>query len=442
MAFLKIENLSDLKEEEKKFIIDRGSLSLDNVINETIIPIAKEVSKDSLKALKYYTQKWDNFVPEPLVLGKKELLASLDKIKLENPRHIESFEKAMNNLTVYHEKQKPAGYEIEVEKNLLGFKFEPFDSVALYVPGGKALYPSTVLMGIIPARIAGVKDITILSPPNKDTGSVPEIVKAVAAIAGADRILQAGGAQSILAAAHGLKELGIPEVDYIYGPGNIYVSAAKTYVFSKNLCGIDSFAGPSEVLIIADDSASPFYLAQDLLAQAEHDENACAILLCTDKKTAEKTIEEIELAIKKRPERQEITKEAMKRNGKIFIVNNLDEAVEFSNRYAPEHLEVQTKDDDNILKKINAAGSVFLGDYSPVAVGDYYSGTNHILPTAKACRFSSGVSVHSFLRRITWQKCSKEGLKKALEPVTIMSKIEGLYAEHGYSVEARFEKEK
>ncbi|MDH5719943.1 MAG: histidinol dehydrogenase [Spirochaetia bacterium] len=440
MALIEIQNLSKLSAKEKKAVIQRSSLNLDDVISETIIPAAKKTAENSLEALKYYTEKFDGFVPNPLSLEKEALEKTFEKYKKENADAVKAFEIAAKNVEEFHKRQVPEGYEAEIAGNLLGFKFEPFDNVALYVPGGKALYPSTVLMGVIPAKIAGVKDITILSPPNKETGCVPEIVQAVAYMTGADRVLQAGGAQAVLAAAMGLDDLGIPEVDYIYGPGNIYVSAAKTYVFSKNLCGIDSFAGPSEVLIIADDSADPYYLAHDLLAQAEHDENACAILLCASQKTAEETLSHVEAAIEKRGERREITRESIQRNGKIYLVNDLNEAVEFSNAYAPEHLEIQTREDDALLKKINAAGSVFMGDFSPVAVGDYYSGTNHILPTARACRFSSGVSVHSFMRRITWQKCSQDGLKKSLEPIRVMSKIEGLYAEHGYSVEARFEK--
>jgi histidinol dehydrogenase len=320
-------------------------------------------------------------------------------------------------------------------------KFVPYDRVALYVPGGKARYPSSVLMGIIAAKIAGVEDISIISPPDPTTQSVPDIVQAMAHLTGASRIIQAGGAQSILAMAYGIPSLNVQPVDYIYGPGNIYVATAKNFVFSENLCGIDSFAGPSEVVIIADESANAKYLAHDFLAQAEHDENACAILLTDSMSIANQTINEIKIALSKRVDRRHITEESVRRNGKIIITEDINDAISFSNEYAPEHLEIQTKNDDSVLNQIKAAGSIFVGPYAPVAIGDYFSGTNHILPTGRGCRFSSGVSVHSFYRRITYQHVTKEGLFESRGPITLMSKEEGLFDEHGISVLVRFDED-
>ena len=312
-------------------------------------------------------------------------------------------------------------------------------SVALYVPGGKALYPSTVLMGCIPAKLAGVKNITVISPPDKDEKQVPLVVQAVAYLAGAHHLLQAGGIQAIFTMALGIAKQNIKPVDFIYGPGNIYVSAAKQFLAHHNICGIDGFAGPSEVLIIADETANPHFVAHDLLAQAEHDEDAVAILLCTDKSLAEKTKEEINrIVTNNKSERSKIQKNAIIKNGKIFLVNNTQEAIDFSNRFAPEHLEIQTKSPKKLLSRITSAGSIFLGNFSPVAIGDYYSGTNHILPTATTARFSSGLHVATFLKRITYQQCSKSGLHRSVEPISIMSKAEGLFNEHGYSVLARF----
>ncbi|MBN8223120.1 MAG: histidinol dehydrogenase, partial [Spirochaetes bacterium] len=210
----------------------------------------------------------------------------------------------------------------------------------------------------------------------------------------------------------------------------------------ENLCGIDSFAGPSEVVIIADDSAKPRYVAHDLMAQAEHDENAQAILITTSAALAEKTAGEILASLAKRDDdekRKKITLEAIRRNGRVLLVDSLDEAAAISNRYAPEHLEIQTRENDAVLAKIRAAGSVFVGDYAPVAAGDYYSGTNHILPTMGGARFTSGVSVYSFYRRMTWQKLTRAGLEAAKDAISLMSKAEGLFAEHGYSVLTRFE---
>lgn len=440
MSLLKPLPLSEISEGEKNDIIYRKSIDLHGIMNDVIVPLAGDLKNETREKILNYSLKWDKCRPDPLVAGPEEMKKSYDKILQEKPGVLESFELAAKNIREFHQKQKPQDLNCQVSHNQLGMKFVPFNRVALYVPGGKALYPSTVLMGIIPAKIAGVKDITIMSPPNPQTGMVSDIVKAAAHMAGADRLVQAGGAQAVIGMAYGIPEEKIKAVDYIYGPGNKFVAAAKNYVFSNNLCGIDSFAGPSEVLIIADESANAYYLAHDLLAQAEHDEDASAILLCSSKDLAGEVCRCIEATLNERKSREHITRNAIEKNGKILVVKDLNEAIEFSNEYAPEHLEIQTKDNEKVLEQITSAGSVFLGDYAPVAIGDYFSGTNHILPTGRAGRFSSGVSVHSFYKRITWQIVSREGLKAACEPVSKMSTEEGLFDEHGYSVLARFEK--
>jgi len=439
MAIIQPLDLSKLSESEIKEIIYRKSLDLDKVMSEVIVPLATDLKINVREKLIHYTLKWDKVVPEKLVLQREELKESFEKLKKEQPEVIAAFQMAANNITLFHQQQVPRPLETTVAENILGLKFIPFDRVCLYVPGGKARYPSTVLMGVLPAKIAGVKDITIASPPDPLTGSTPEIVKAITYLAGADRLLQAGGAQAIIAMGYGIHEESIKPVDFIYGPGNVFVSAAKNYLFSGGFCGIDSFAGPSEVLIIADEHAEPRYLAHDFMAQAEHDENAAAILLTTSEQSAKDTIIEIEKALSKRKDRVAITAESIKRNGKIIVVKNLDEAIDFSNEYAPEHLEIQTGNNDYVLEKITSAGSIFVGDQAPVAIGDYYSGTNHILPTNRGARFSSGVSVHSFYKRVTYQKITRKGLELSLDPITIMSTVEGLYDEHGYSVATRFE---
>jgi len=439
MGKIQIDYLNKISDQQKKKIIYRSSLQLGKVMSEVIDPLAVDLQENTKEKILKYSEKWDKTRPDPLVLNRDDLKTSYDKILEQNPEVIDAFASASENINEFHKRQIPGDFETQVGENRLGLKFVPFDRVALYVPGGKARYPSSVLMGIIPAKIAGVKDITIISPPDPSTGKTPEIVQAIAHLAGADRIVQAGGAQAVIGLAYGIPEEEVQPVDFIYGPGNVFVAAAKNYVFSNNLCGIDSFAGPSEVLIIADESANPAYLAHDLLAQAEHDENASAILLTTSEQSAHDTVEHIEKALNSRKDRQQITSEAIQRNGQIFIVDSLDDAVEFSNLYAPEHLEIQTKTDEKILSKIRAAGSVFVGPNAPVAVGDYFSGTNHILPTNRGARFSSGVSVHTFFRRITYQHVSRAGLEASKVPITIMSKEEGLFDEHGYSVLARFE---
>ena len=441
MSLIPVKEYASLSAEAIDAIIERASLNPAEIISNLVKPMAAEFKKDGLGTLKKYSLKFDKAFCQPAVLEKSHLKAAIDRVHQENSEAIGAFEKAIDNITTFHKGQVLEGFETEIDDNTLGLKYVPFDACALYVPGGKALYPTTVMMGIIPARLAGVGDITIISPPNAELGAVPDVVQAIASLAGADRLLQAGGAQSILAAALGVEELNIKPADFIYGPGNIYVAAAKAYVSSQGFCGIDSFAGPSEVVIIADETADPYLLAHDLLAQAEHDEDATSILLCTDEKTCQGTAEAISAAIDERDsDRKDITRESIKRNGHILQVDSLETAIGFSNRFAPEHLEIQTQKDDWILEQIKAAGSVFVGRYAPVAIGDYYSGTNHILPTNGAARFASGVGVQSFYRRITYQRCTVQGIKNSADPITIMSKIEGLFDEHGYSVLARIKR--
>lgn len=439
---LKIQQYADMDAAERTRLFSHAGLDLAAVRRETIEPLASEFRKNPLAALRAAAERFEGFVPEKLILLKDDFQAAHDRISKNYPAVLAAFNKAAQNIEAFHSRQKQPGFQTEIAGNTLGVKFVPFDRVALYVPGGKALYPSTVLMGILPARIAGVADITLMTPPDPKNGQVADIVLAMAHIAGATRLVQAGGAQAIFAAAYGVDEIALEPVDFIYGPGNVYVSAAKAHAANENLCGIDSFAGPSEVLIIADDSANARYVAHDLMAQAEHDENAQAILVTTSSQLAERVGSEILESLKKRNDdekRKQITLEAMRRNGRVLIVDSLDEAIEISNRYAPEHLEIQTRENDRVLDRIRAAGSIFVGDFAPVAAGDYYSGTNHILPTAGGARFTSGVSVYTFYRRITWQSLTRDGLEKGKDAISEMSKAEGLFAEHGYSVLTRFE---
>ncbi|MBV6492713.1 MAG: Histidinol dehydrogenase [Turneriella sp.] len=442
--FIRTERFSDLTADEKKELFTHRVLDIAEVKHTVIEPLAAEFRKNSLRAFEDAVKKYDKFLPSTFILKEDDLKVAYERTLAHDSNTIEAFRKAAANITEFHEKQIQNGFETQIAGNTLGMRFIPFGSVALYVPGGKALYPSTALMGIIPARLAGVKNILLITPPNPETKRVADIVLACAYIAGATHVLQAGGAQAIFAAAFGIPELGILPVDFIYGPGNIFVASAKAYVAGENLCGIDSFAGPSEVVIIADETANPRFVAHDLMAQAEHDENAQAILITTSPRLAATVEDEIIDALKKRDEdekRKAITLAAMERNGRILLVDTLNEAIEISNKYAPEHLEIQTAQNEILLAAVKAAGSVFVGDYAPVAAGDYYSGTNHILPTAGAARFSSGVSVFSFYRRITYQKLTHAGLFAGKDAISLMSKAEGLFAEHGYSVLTRFEED-
>lgn len=443
---LRKDRYRDLTPDQKQELFSRQGLDLAAIHNDLIVPLAAAFRANSYQALENAIRRFEAIpprpLPDPLVLGADDLAAAFARVREKEGETIAAFTKAAENIRAFHEAQKLGGFSTEIAGNLLGVNFVPFDRVALYVPGGKALYPSTVLMGVIPARIAGVSDITLLTPPVPESGRVSDIVLAVAHLAGATRVLQAGGAQAIFAAAYGVPELGLEPVDFLYGPGNIYVSAAKIYAAGQNLCGIDSFAGPSEVVIIADDSANARFVAHDLMAQAEHDENAQAILITTSHALAEATEKEILASLARRDDeekRKQITLAAIRRNGRILLVEDLAEAIAIANRYAPEHLELQTRDNESLLQRVRAAGSVFVGDYSPVAAGDYYSGTNHILPTAGTARFASGVSVYTFYRRITWQKLTRDGLARGKDAIATMSRAEGLFAEHGYSVLTRFE---
>ena len=439
---LRIDRYHDLTPTQMQQLFARSGLDLSQVREQVIEPMAQQFRDDARTALEKAIARFEGALPEMLVIGQQELEAAYHRVRQSQNEVISAFELAAANIWQFHEAQKQVGFSSEIAGNTLGVNFVPFDRVALYVPGGKALYPSTVLMGVLPARIAGVEDITLLTPPVPETRRVSDVVLAMAHVAGATRVLQAGGAQAIFAAAYGIEAVGLNSVDFIYGPGNIYVSAAKIHVAGENLCGIDSFAGPSEVVIIADDSANARYVAHDLMAQAEHDENAQAILLTTSSELAEATEKEITASLDRRREdekRRQITLESIRRNGRVILVSSLDEAMAISNHYAPEHLEIQTRENERLLSQVRAAGSVFVGDYAPVAAGDYYSGTNHILPTAGGARFTSGVSVYTFYRRITWQKLTAEGLKRGKDAIAVMSEAEGLFAEHGYSVLTRFE---
>lgn len=350
-----------------------------------------------------------------------------------DPKFKTALIKAARNIRNFHKIQIPENKEIIIHGNKLGILHTPVESVSVYAPGGKALYPSTILMGVIPAKLAGVKNIQIVTPPRK--GGLPEGLIAAAKIAGADRIVMAGGAQGIAAVSYGTES--IPSSEFVVGPGNKFVTAAKVYLSGQGVIGIDSPAGPSEVLIIADDSADPIWVATDLLSQAEHGEDSVAILCTNSISLAQKVKKEVEKALVERPKRGEMKRKSIEDHGRIFVFSNLEECFVFSNLFAPEHLEIQTKSFKKDLKKVKHAGSVFLGNYSPVAMGDYISGTNHILPTAGAARIYSSLGVSTFLKRVTWQEVSKKSLQNLYPHVKVLSEFEGLDEEHGHSVRIR-----
>jgi histidinol dehydrogenase len=429
-----IRQLDDLTSAELNRLYNRFGESFTSIMIDTVIPIVNDVKKNGDRAVKAYTEKFDRVKLDSIVATADELETG----RRNTPGDLYgAFLEAKHNIEEFHRLQAREGIRREMsDGTTFGMMYQPIESAAIYVPGGKASYPSSVLMGVIPAQIAGVENITLVTPPAAN-GDLPHIIGAVCGMLGLKTVIKSGGAQGIAAA--GLGTESVPKADIIVGPGNIYVTAAKTYLFSLGTVQIDSLAGPSEVLIIADDRANPRWAAWDLLSQAEHDEMAIAILLTTSRKLAEKVREEIENDLVSGIGRHEIKKASIEKNGLILLTDGINEAIEFSNRFGPEHMELMVESPMDYLGRIKNVGSLFLGDYSPVAAGDYYSGTNHILPTGGAARFSSGTSVETFLRRMTYQLLSRQSLAKARGPVQAMSQVEGFQDKHGGSINVRFE---
>lgn len=430
---IKIKKLKDISKEDLKKLFNRFGNDLSAILRDTVIPIINDVKTSGEAAVKSYTEKFDKIKLDSLLATKDEIEKGYKNADADT---LNAFMNAKVNIEEFHVHQKKENINYSRPDGAqLGVMYQPIERAAIYVPGGKASYPSSLLMGAIPAMIAGTKNISVVTPPNKD-GSISNIILAICKILGIEKIIKAGGAQGI--AAIGLGTESIEKTDIIVGPGNIYVTAAKAHLFSLGAVQIDSMAGPSEVLIIADENANPDWVAFDLLSQAEHEENAIPILVTTSESLAEKVKTVIIKDIEKGKGRYKIKKTSIENNGLIVLTDSVEQAIEFSNSYAPEHMEFVVKDSLDYLNKIKNVGSLFLGSYAPVAVGDYYSGTNHILPTGGACRFASGLSVETFLRRTTFQHLTKEALEISRKPINLMSKAEGFDDKHGGSVEIRF----
>ncbi len=387
-----------------------------------VMPVVKEiiaeVKNSGDEALREYTEKFDGVKLKEIEVGKEEIEAAKRSVDKNTLRCIEEASAAIRN---FHYRQKRRAWVEEFGEGVfIGEKCLPFDVVGVYVP---ASYFSTALMCVIPAKIAGVEEIVVCTPPGKD-GNVDALTLVAANLAGATRIFKVGGAQAIAALAFGTGT--IPVVQKIVGPGNVYVTAAKMHVREEGV-EIDFPAGPSEILVIADETANPSFIAADMLAQAEHGEKSLAVLLTDSTKIAAEVEREI-LA--------EAGKKEVSQNW-ILIGDNMEECIEFANEYAPEHLEIIVKEPMEVLKRIKNAGSVFVGNYSPVAAGDYATGTNHVLPTAGYARLFSGLDVDHFMHRIAIQWLDKEGLKKIKDVVVSLSKAEGM-EKHARSIEVRF----
>lgn len=387
-------------------------------------------------ALAYYTKKFDGVKLTSFWLEKDEINAAKSRL---DPALFGAMERAAQNIRAFHEKQKERGWAEFSDGRFMGQRILPLRRAGVYAPGGTAAYPSTVLMTCIPASVAGVEEIVLATPPKIDENGrlkLSDAVLAAASIAGVDRVLTVGGAQAIAALAYGTES--VPRVDKIAGPGNIYVAEAKKLVWGA--VDIDMIAGPSEVLVIADETANPRFIAADLLSQAEHDPLAASILVTVSRPLAEAVKAEL-IAQLERLGRRDTAQRAIERCGAALVVDTLDEAAAFSDEVAPEHLELAVTDPQSLLGLVHNAGSVFLGEYTPEPLGDYYAGPNHVLPTAGTARFSSGLSVESFVKRSTFLCYGKDAFLKASDDVIRFAEAEGLGA-HANSVRVRLEEMK
>ena len=396
-----------------------------------VADIIRTVKEKGDEALFDYTEKFDGVRPGSLEVPKEEIEAAEG---LVSPEFLGVLKEAAKNIRHFHEKQVRNGFIInDIPGVVMGQKVVPLDKVGLYVPGGTAAYPSTVLMDAIPAKIAGCGEIVIVTPPGKD-GHVKAEILAAAAVAGVDRVFQVGGAQAVAALAYGTET--IPKVDKIVGPGNAFVAEAKKQVFGR--VSIDMIAGPSEILIIADGESDPKCVAADLLSQAEHDKLASAVLVTDSEALAYNVQNEVEKQLATLP-RREIAEASIKNNGKIIICGTVREAVEISNEIAPEHLELCVSNPFDYLDAVKHAGSVFMGRNCPEALGDYMAGPNHTLPTSGTARFSSPLSVDDFVKKTQYTYFTGDALENVAEKVALFAETEGLQA-HGRSALSRFDK--
>ncbi len=412
-------------------LLDRSKLEIDEV-NRSVDDILANVRRDKDRALREYTREFDGVVLEDFLVTRQEIEEAID---CTSEALLEDLTKARENIEKYHRKQIKNSYSVyEGEDIILGQLVRSIERVGIYIPGGSAAYPSTVLMNAVPAKIAGVNEIIMITPPDRN-GKVKPSILAAASIAGADKIFKVGGAQGIAALAFGTES--IPKVDKITGPGNIYVAMAKKRVMG--LVGIDMIAGPSEILIIADQWANPRYIAADLISQAEHDEMAAAILVTDWEPLAAKVMEELEIQLQGL-ERREIIEKSLENYGAIIITSCLGESVEVANEIAPEHLEVLTTNPFDVYRGVKNAGAIFLGEYSPEPVGDYFAGPNHTLPTSSTSRFSSPLCVDDFMKKTSLIYYSKDALERSKDSIMRIAEEEGLTG-HANSIRVRFDSE-
>lgn len=418
--------------DEKNFLkeVEKRNGETDKKVAEIVTEIIENVKNGGDKAVKDYTLKFDGKLPQYYEVPRDVINDALTEA---DQNFVNALLDAQENITDFHNRQKEQGFINPLPNGvILGQRVRGLKRVGLYVPGGTAAYPSSVLMNAIPAKIAGVEEIIMVTPPKKD-GTPNKDILVAAAICGVDRVFMAGGAQAVAALAYGTEE--IPKVDKIVGPGNIYVATAKKLLFGK--VDIDMVAGPSEILVVADDTADPKYLAADLMSQAEHDVIASAILITTSGDIADKTIAEIERQ-KAELSRKDIIDKSLDNYGAVIVTKTIDDAVELANGLAPEHLEMQIENPMEYLGRLDNVGSIFLGKYAPEPLGDYFAGPNHVLPTSGTARFFSPLSVNSFTKRSSYIYYTEQALLDAKDDIVCIAEREGLTA-HANAVKIRFD---
>ena len=401
-------------------------------VTGTVRDIITTVIREGDSALYEYSRRFDGAELSALEVTREEIEAAMEAVPGEL---LQVLKTAAENIRKFHQAQVRTGFIInDTDGVVMGQKVIPMDAVGIYVPGGTAAYPSTVLMDSIPAKIAGCKQIVMVTPPGKD-GKVNPAILAAAGIAGVDRIFKVGGAQAVAALAYGTES--VPRVDKIVGPGNAFVAEAKRQVFGQ--VAIDMIAGPSEILVVADRTAEARYVAADLLSQAEHDKLASAVLVTDSMELAQAVQQEVEQQLLQLP-RQEIARTSIEKNGKIIVADTLDAAIDIANAIAPEHLELCVDNPFDYLDKIRHAGSIFMGKYCPEALGDYLAGPNHTLPTSGTARFSSPLSVDDFVKKSQYTYYTADALKKVAKDIAFFAETEGLSA-HARSALVRLEEE-
>ncbi|MFE6136728.1 MULTISPECIES: histidinol dehydrogenase [Bacillus] len=422
----------DFQEALSKIKLLRESANIiEETVQRSVSEIVQNVRESKDEAVSFYTKKFDGVEMKNFRVSAEEIKQAS---KFVEQAFLEALEEAKKNIVSYHEKQKRQSmFDCVSEGVIRGQLIRPLENVGVYVPGGTASYPSSVLMNVLPAKLAGVKKIVMVTPPRQ--GGIDPHILAAASLAGVDEIYMVGGAQSIAALAYGTES--IPKVDKIVGPGNLYVALAKREVYG--IVNIDMIAGPSEIVVIADETGNAEYIAADLLSQAEHDVRATAICITTNVQLAKEVEREIKRQLETLP-RSEIARESIKRNGSIFIVSSLEDAFHLSNEIAPEHLELHIKEPMNALAYVKHAGSIFLGPYAPEPLGDYLAGPNHVLPTSGTARFFSPLSVDDFVKKSSFVSYTEEALRSVQHHIVELANKEGLHA-HARAIQIRFKEE-